>query len=287
MSRRRAAVVLAVALASLLCAGALPAQDGENGDAQLEIIQLKHRLFDELRPSLEPLLEPGGTLTGSGDKLIVRTSATNLAEIRAALAALDQRAQRLRVSVSQSRSGDRAYADYGVDASIGGRDVGVGIGRPPGGPGSSVDARIASTQRRDEGTQLQSVLTVDGGSAWVNVVDARPQPYVSQQWTPYGPVVQEGLDWQQAQSGFFVTPRLRGDEVQIEISSQQQRFTEDRGGRLTTSGVDTVVSGRLGEWLPLGDSAETTIGAQGELLAHTRRRTSAYSGFWVRVDLMP
>lgn len=278
MSRRARGLAACVGL--LLCAVAVLAQDA---GAQLEIIPLRHRLFEELRPLLEPLLEPGGTLTGSGGQVIVKTSPANLDDIRRAITALDQRQQRLRVSVSQSRIGDSAYDSYGIDGSVGGRDAGVAIGRPPGGP-DGVSARIARTHGRNEGTQVQSVLTLDGQSAWVNVVDARPQPYLNQAWTPYGPVVQEGIAWQQAQSGFYVTPRLRGDEVQIEISSQQQRFAQDGSGSLDTSGVDTVVHGRLGEWLPIGGSAETTAGAQGELLAHTRRQSSSHAGFWVRVD---
>lgn len=252
----------------------------EDGGPTLEIIPLKYRLFDEVRPLLEPLLEPGATLTGTGNQVIVRTSPANLAELRQALSAIDQRQQRLRVSVSQSRIGDSAYDSYGIDASTGGRRGSIAIGRPPGGPDASFDARIARTHGRDEGTRVQTVLTVDGQAAWVNVVDARPQPWLNQAWTPYGPVVQEGIGWQAAQSGFFVTPRLRGDEVQIEIASRQERFAGDGSGSLDSSSVDTVVAGRLGEWLPIGGTA----GAQGELLAHTRRQSATHTGFWVRVD---
>ena len=234
---------------------------------------------------LQPLLEPDGTLVGSGGQLIVRTSPANLAELREALVALDVRQQRLRVSVSQSRIGDSAYDSYGINAAAGGRQGGVAIGTPPGGPDTRLDAHIARTHDRDEGNTVQSVLTLDGQSAWVQVSDERPQPWVGQAQTPYGTVVQQGIDWQAARSGFYVTPRLRGDEVQIEISSQQQRFADDGSGRLATSGVDTVVHGRLGEWLPIGGSAETAAGDQNAVIAHTRRRTSTHSGFWVRVDV--
>lgn len=277
MTRLAAALAFACALLATMTVRA----------AGLEVIELRHRLYDELRPLLEPLLEPGATLTGSGDKLILKTSPGNLAEIRAALAALDVQVARLRVSVSHARLDDAAWDAYGVEAGVAGERGGVAIGRPPGGPGIAVDARIARTHARDEGTQLQSVLTMDGGSAWIADVDARPQPYVEGRYTPYGPLVQQGIEWQEAQSGFYVTPRLRGDEVEVEISSQRQAFAEDNGGRLATSGVDTVVTGRLGEWLPLGGTAETTAGADGELIAHTRRQANTHTGIWLRVDRLP
>lgn len=280
MSRRRLVAVLACALLAGVAAA-------EETTTRLEIIELRHRLYEDLQPLIEPLLDAGATLTGSGDKLILRTSPANLAEIRAALEVLDVRAARLRVSVSHTRLDDAAWDAYGIDATVAGGDGGLAIGHPPGGPETSVRARIARTQGRDEGTQVQSVLTTDGASAWIADVAARPQPYAESGWTAYGPVVRQGIEWQEAQSGFFVTPRLRGDEVDVEIASQRERHSADGSGGLTTSAVDTVVSGRLGTWLPLGGTAETTAGAQGEIIAHTRRQANTHTGIWLRVDRLP
>ena len=49
----------------------------------LEIIPLRHRTVEQVLPVLRPLLEPGGTLSGSRGQLILRASPANLAEIRA------------------------------------------------------------------------------------------------------------------------------------------------------------------------------------------------------------
>src|SRR5256885_10971400 len=46
----------------------------------LEIIPLRHRTLDQVLPALQPLVEPGGALTGQSGQLIVRTSPANLAE---------------------------------------------------------------------------------------------------------------------------------------------------------------------------------------------------------------
>jgi len=274
--RRWRGVVLT--LACLLYAGTLPAADGP---AQIEVIELEHRLVDEIRPLLEPLLEPGATLTGSGATLVVRASTANRAEIRAALAAFDHRAQRLRVSVTQTRRGDDAWHGATLAGSVAGD---VAAGSPIEATGQ---ARVARTRSRDEGAQVQSVLTLDGASAWVAIADTRPIEHGEAGWTPYGPAMQEGLDWQEARSGFFVTPRLRGHDVQVEISTQQQRFTRDGDGALTSGSVETVVAGRLGEWIPIGGTAETELDARHEIIARTRRQTNAYTGVWLRVDPLP
>ena len=63
----------------------------------LEIIPLRHRTVEQVLPVLQPLVEPGGTLSGSRGQLIVRASPGNLAEIRRALDAIDRVDQRLQV----------------------------------------------------------------------------------------------------------------------------------------------------------------------------------------------
>lgn len=253
----------------------------------LEVIPLRHRDYSEIRPLLEPLLAPGATLTGSGGQLILRTTPDNLAELKQALGALDTRQQRLRISVAQARLDDSAFDSHDIDARLRAGDAAVAIGTPPGGPGSSIAARITRTHRQDEGTNLYSVLALDGQAAFIDTGEARPQPYVNQQWGPYGGLVQGGIDYVETRSGLQVTPRLRGDGVTLEVASQREDFARDGAGGITTSGVDTVVSGRLGEWLPVGGIAATTAGDQSGLLAHTRRRDNAHAGYWIRVDLVP
>jgi type II secretory pathway component GspD/PulD (secretin) len=65
----------------------------------LEIIPLRHRTVDQVLPVLQPLVEPGGALTGQSGQLIVRASPANLAEIKRALEAIDRPLRRLQISV--------------------------------------------------------------------------------------------------------------------------------------------------------------------------------------------
>lgn len=68
----------------------------------LETIELENRSAEELIPILQPLLEPGGALSGQGYTLFVRTSAANLAQIRSAVERLDRKARQLLVSVRRT-----------------------------------------------------------------------------------------------------------------------------------------------------------------------------------------
>src|SRR3954462_11114754 len=81
----------------------------------LEIIGLRHRTAGQVLPSLQPLLEPGGTLSGQGTQLFVRTRPANLDDLRLALTALDRPARRLLISLRYEEGRDDAAR--GIDAS--------------------------------------------------------------------------------------------------------------------------------------------------------------------------
>ena len=68
-------------------------------DMVLEVIPLKHRLSDDVVHIIQPLVTPGGTVTGMNNQLIVKTTPANLEEIKQVLNSLDQAPRRLRTSM--------------------------------------------------------------------------------------------------------------------------------------------------------------------------------------------
>jgi len=79
---------------------------GAAAQGTLEVIPLRHRSAAEVIPALQPLLEPGGTLSGQSYQLFVRTSPANLADLKRVLDRIDVAPRRLRVSVRFEAAGD-------------------------------------------------------------------------------------------------------------------------------------------------------------------------------------
>ena len=78
---------------------------------ELEIISLRSQTVDQVLPTLLPLLEPGGTLTGMNGQLFLRASARNREEIRRVLATIDRPSRRLIIlSARIARAGRAAVA---------------------------------------------------------------------------------------------------------------------------------------------------------------------------------
>jgi len=215
-------LVLGVLLAAApLAAGAQQA---------LEIISLRYRTVEQVLPALQPLVEPGGTLSGSRGQLFLRASPANVAEIRRALDAIDGPSRRLQISVRYDDAGASARRELGASGAAGSAGSRVTI--------TAEDARSNAAERVD-----QRVQVLEGGQAFIFAGQSRPVP------VPGG-----GTQIQDIQTGFQVTPRLSGDRVALEIATQREA-AGSRPGSVQGQRTSSTVSARLGEWVEIGGIA--------------------------------
>jgi type II secretory pathway component GspD/PulD (secretin) len=264
----------------LLVAGVAAAQS-------LEVIELRYRLAGEVIPVLQPLVEPGGVLTGEGRHLFVRSSPANLAQLRAAIDALDRPPRQLVITVGQETTAAGAESRVRGSVSVQGGDVGVGVNAPPGaGTGAAVGA--SSRQQDERFGNVSSVRVLEGSETWIAV--GQIVPITTTQLRPgwRGPVVTTETVQRNVSTGFFATPRVSGDRVRLEISPRQQRVSGSGWGTtVETAGVATTVEGRIGEWLPLGAVQDSTDGRTGGLLVWGQRSSESQYAAWVRVAEVP
>jgi hypothetical protein len=278
--RRTARAWLAAgpAIFLLACAVAL-AQD-------LTIIDLRHRRAEDVIPVVQPLVEPGGVLSGVDAKLLVRTSPANLAQIRAAVEAVDRPQRQLLITVGQGTVTDTSTGRARGSATIGGDNVQVGVNRPPSSQ-SGVQASVRGGSQQASLSNLSSVRTLEGTETWIAV--GQSVPFTTTTVTPgWSGNVQRSTSFRDVSSGFFATARLNGDLVTLEISPRQQQFQPSRpGGTVQTRGANTVVNGRLGEWMQVGAVREASSGSETGLLVWGRQTGSAEYSAWVKVDAVP
>jgi len=277
MSRRifragRRCVLLAMAI---LAAG--PALADE-----LEIIDLRHRRAEDIIPIVLPLLEAGGALTGADDKLFVRSSPANLAQIREAVAAIDRPQRQLLITVGQGNAAARDGTSVRGNATIGSGDVRVGVNRPPAAEsGATVITRSSSVQSDQQNTS--SVRALEGTEAYISVGQSVPFTSTTVTTGRYPPLAQQSTSYRDVTSGFYATARVSGDLVTLEISSRQQAYRE-RDQTIDTQGVTSVVTGRLGEWIELGAVREAQSGSSSGLLVWGRHTGNSEFSARVKID---
>ena len=226
----------------------------------LEIIALKHSTVEQVLPTLRPLLEPGGTLTGQSGQLIVRASPANLAEIKRALEAIDRPLRRLQISVRFDDSLDAA--SQGIEAS----------GRV-GSAGSRLDVRGQGARSSSVDRVDQRLLVLEGGRAYITTGQSRPVVQRQMIQTPAGVVGQETIVMQDIGTGFDVVPRVAGDRVFMDIGSQRE-----------TQRIVSTVSGPLGEWFSLGAVSEASSRDSRGIGSASAARGSETRRVWVKVE---
>jgi len=248
----------------------------------LEVISLGYRQADDVIPMLRPLLAPGGTITGTKNQLVVRTTRANMAELKQVLAAVDSAPRRLMISVRQSSGMDTSRDAASVQGSV---DVGTNArvtvpGRPgtTGDPGVSVqsgrtrvEGNVVSSQSARNDQLTQSVQVLEGNPAFIRTGQSAIVPNTQIIETPTGrQIIQGGGQTVEANTGFYATPRVNGDRVTLEIGTSRERLRNLETGSVSGQHVSTVVSGKLGEWIEIGGITQSMEQEQGEVLARSR-----------------
>jgi type II secretory pathway component GspD/PulD (secretin) len=237
---------------------------------EVEVLQLRYRTADQVIPVLQPLVEPGGALTGMQNSLIVRASRRNIEQLRQALAAIDTQPRRLLISIRQDASGVAARSGIAVSGAVTNR-------------GSDVGVRVQDAQMSGMDNVSQQVQGLEGSPAFISIGQSVPlNSAVVTQVPGGGTVVQRSTTIQNYATGMFVIPRVSGDRVTLEIGTQRDRPIGD--GVARTQGITTTASGRLGEWIELGGVAQSASAEGRGILSGGQSMRSDTRSVWVRVD---
>ncbi len=250
---------------------------------ELQVIDLHYRRADEVLPIVQPLVAPGGVVSGLDDKLLVRTTPSNLEQIRTAVAAIDRPRRQLLITVGQGTVSDLDAASVRGSATIGSGDVQVGVNRPP---APQAGAQVIMQGRRQQANlrNQSSVRTLEGSETYIAIGQSVPMTSTQVVTSGWGGTVQQSTTYRDVDTGFYATARVNGDLVTLEISPRQQQYRPANGGTIETRGASSVVTGRLGEWIELGAVQESSSGSSSGLLVWGRRTGSSQYSAWVKVD---
>ena len=219
-------------------------------------LQLRNRPASEVVPVIEPLLEPGDKISGQGFKIFLRASPQTVAEVRELIASLDVAAKTLMISVFQGRRSD--LEKHEISGSIRIDNSGV-----------SGSLAAGETQRSESSGPVHRLRITEGTSGFIST-GTSSLFYTTQ------------VD---AASGFYVLPRLNGERVTLLISPFRSD-TQAAGRSFDTLRASTTISGRLGEWLPLGGVDERIEHSQSDGIGSRNMSSSQQQSIWIRADLM-
>jgi len=236
----------------------------------LTVFDLKHRRAEEIIPVLQPLLEQGGALTGQDYKLFVRASPGNVAQLRSAVEQLDKQQRQMLVSVRRGSARDIEREQASVSGT-------VRTDRPR----ADVTVRAGQGTLRTQSSSVSSVQVLDGSSAFIATGTSVPMVTSVAVGGGRRPFVAGTVEQRDLQRGFMVTPRIRGNEVILEIEQQDERVS---GGNIQTQTLNTQIIGKLGSWIQLGGVSESSSSTDSGILSRSYGTSSNELSIWVKVD---
>ena len=262
----------------------------------LEVIDLKYRSADQIVPMLKPLLAPGGTISALQNRVIVRTTPQNLAELRKVLDAVDTMPKRLVISVRQEATGTGQASEAEVSGSIGSDNARVTVpgSRRKKGAGAEVRkgddvvrGRVLNSQSAATDRGVQTVQVLEGNEALIRVGQSVPVRSRNVIQTPQGARISETVEYRDADTGFRVRPRVNGDRVTLEISTRRDSPANPNAQTFNVQRVDTVVSGPLGEWMEIGGVDQSRVQTDDGTLSRRSVSTSDDRKVFLKVEQMP
>jgi len=250
---------------------------------QLEVIELHTQNADEMIQLLKPMLAPGGTISGVKDKLVIRTTPRNFADLRKILDTVDAPPRRLLITVRQDVLGQSADRELEISGSVGGANARVTVPDNASADGSAgtvtrqadgnrVRIRVDSTQSDDTGRTLQTVQVIEGRAAFISVGESVPISSQSLAIGVAGFAANDTIEYRDVESGFFAIARMRGNQVTVQLATSADTLLDRQTGAATIERISSVVSGRAGEWLEVG---AVTLNAEREQAGTISHRSNA------------
>jgi hypothetical protein len=93
--------------------------------------------------------------------------------------------------------------------------------------------------------------------------------------------LRESYIYRSVLSGFYVTARVNGDYVRLELMQQKENIGS--GNTINTSSLSTTVNGTLGEWITIGSVSSGSRNTTRELDARSAAVTDIYDNIEIKV----
>lgn len=274
--------ILSLAMYILLCGAAMAA-------TEVRVFTLVHQSAEELEPVVAQTLGDDGKVTAFRNQLIVRGSAADLKAVATLLRELDQRRESLTISVRQQNSSVSTGTHLGVAAEgrVGDADyeagrVTRGTSRPA--TGGAVELQAQRTLGNAQSSVEQFLHVLDGDRAFIVV--GKKVPFTSDLAVASGKhnAYARSVRYLEVNTGFWVKPTIRGEEVEMEISPRLADATAADPPVIEFQELTTRVRVPVGSWFDLGATMSTGDEVSGAILSHTLQTGSEHRQILIKVD---
>jgi len=243
-----------------------------------------------LIPTIAPLYADSAKITARNNTLIVKAPRHILLEIEQLLKEIDKPMRNLLIEVASSLDGSGNYQQNSVQGRIKIGDDAVIKSRTPEHDSSNMSVRygkngsvIKTTHTRRSSSRNNpdhfKIRAVEGNWSYIQVGQKVPY-YTTNNYgfqnngynNRYRPL-QNSVELVDVTSGFDVYPTVNGEQVTLKVRPHNSSMNREYPDRINTRAIDTVVTGRVGQWIYLG-GADSQVNEQSSGYTYSTRRDS-------------
>jgi len=255
-----------------------------------------------LIPTIAPLYGDQAKITAKDNSLIVKASDTVIREIEQLLKELDKPLKNLLIEVSSSLDVNDNFQQDSIEGRIKvGSDAEVRSRAPEtNGPNTTIRYRkdgtvIKSTHTRrntsGQNPETFSLRAVEGNWSYIQAgqkvpyyTAGYPEPYRDRRG--YYGSGQYSVQLENVTSGFDVLPMLNGNQVTLKVRPHNSSMDRRYPDRINTRAVDTVVSGKIGEWIYLGGAISQLNEKDSGFTHSTKRNSDLDTNYRIKVNII-
>ncbi|WP_211825143.1 hypothetical protein [Kistimonas asteriae] len=246
------------------------AQSVVAAERQIQSISLFRADSNEVARLVKPLLSKDSIVMPYRNELVLNVTDEEFETVKALVSKLDSPPHQLMITVRTPGRKTMAGRTVGVDGVISSEGHGQG----------SVVISTGSSQSARRGEQ--TVRATEGLPAYISV--GREVPVKTGMFDEDGRY-RTKTDYKTAERGFYVSARVQGDRVVLDIHHADDSVRHD-GESFDRRAVDTEVAGKVGEWITI---SSTTREGSGRTSGFNVRRYSTVDSVYevlVKVDVV-
>jgi len=240
---------IAVLCLGLVLVEILPARVAPAGE--VAVIRVQYRRAAELVPVVQSMLSARGTVTVSErtNSLVIVDTPEALERVQAYLDRFDRPVEQVRIHVRFHAQGAAQEGTIEARGRVSSDDVAVSTG---GKRQDGLDIAVADRRRRQTSDTQAFVMTMSGSPAFIRTGEQIPYRRSSAFFRRHAPR-DRTIVWQNAESGFEVTPTVVGDHVHLKIVPRVV-YDERQDAAVRFFGAQTELTVPFGQWVEIGGS---------------------------------
>ncbi|MBU1054608.1 MAG: hypothetical protein KKC46_12410 [Proteobacteria bacterium] len=219
----------------------------------VEIIQIHYRSADDALMIVENLLTQDGlvTMDQRTNSLVVKDSEESVARILQVMKKFDKAIEQAKITIRFNENEIDENRAVAVKGGVHGKNWKISSGQKSDG----VDVRLKDSNKRKSTGRQYFVRTASGSPAYI--VTGQRVPY-RERWVNLNkrhPVAMDTVVYENVETGFEITPIIRGDRAYVKIVpriSDADHHRGKHGGIIRYSEAATSLDMPLGKWVTVG-----------------------------------